>query len=68
MAMSNAVPGFKASVNGLHFTNSWPPEPDIIVNVPPLGNVTIGDASNGLCGGMVYTVMDVFQAGLPGVL
>jgi Ig-like domain-containing protein len=67
MATSNAVPGFKASVNGLHFTNSWPSEPDIIVNVPPLGNVTIGDASNGLCGGMVYTVMDVFQAGLPPV-
>jgi Ig-like domain from next to BRCA1 gene len=65
MAMSNAVPGFKASVNGLHFTNSWPSEPDIVVNVPPLGNVTIGDASNGLCGGMVYAVMDVFQAGLP---
>jgi hypothetical protein len=65
MAISNAVPGFKASVDGLHFTNSWPPEPDIVVNVPPLGNVAIGDASNGLCGGMVYTVMDVFQAGMP---
>jgi hypothetical protein len=65
MATANAVPGFQASVDGLHFTNSWPSEPDIIVDVGPLGKVPIGDASNGLCGGMVYTVMDVFIAGLP---
>ena len=50
------VPGFTPSVNGLRFTNSWPSEPDIVVQVPPLGNVPIGDASNGLCGGMVFTV------------
>ncbi len=65
MAQRNAVLGFKASVNGLHFINSWPNEPDIVVNVPPFGNVAIGDASNGLCGGMVFTVRDVFQAGMP---
>lgn len=59
------VTNFKPSVNGLHFTNSWPPEPDIIVNVAPLGNVPIGDASNGLCGGMVFTALDVFLARLP---
>lgn len=59
------VTTFKPSVNGLHFTNTWPPEPDIIVNVPPLGNVPIGDAYNGLCGGMVFTALDVFMAGLP---
>ena len=65
MAISNAVPGFKASVDGLHFTNTWPSEPDIVIDAGPLGRVPIGDASNGLCGGMVYTVMDVFTAGLP---
>lgn len=65
MAVSNAVPGFKASVDGLHFTNSWPSEPDIVIDLGPLGKVPIGDASNGLCGGMVYTAMDVFTAGLP---
>ena len=65
MAVSNAVPGFKASVDGLHFTNTWPSEPDIVIDAGPLGKVPIGDASNGLCGGMVYTVMDVFTAGLP---
>src|SRR5207244_10205615 len=59
------VPGFTPSANGLRFTNSWPSEPDIVVQVPPLGNVPIGDASNGLCGGMVFTVLDIFNAGLP---
>ena len=29
------------------------------------GKVRVGDASNGLCGGMVFTVLDVFTAGLP---
>jgi hypothetical protein len=65
MAMSNAVPGFRASVDGLHFTNTWPNEPDILIDAGPLGKIPIGDASNGLCGGMVYSVMDVFAAGLP---
>ena len=65
MAISNAVAGFKASVDGLHFTNSWPSEPDVVIDAGPLGKIPIGDASNGLCGGMVYTVMDVFNAGLP---
>jgi len=65
MARHNAVPGFRASLNGLHFTNSWPSEPDVVVDVRPLGKVAIGDASNGLCGGMAYTVIDVFTAGLP---
>jgi hypothetical protein len=65
MASSNAVPGFRASVNGLHFTNSWPSEPDFVIDAGPLGKIPVGDASNGLCGGMVYTVIDVFRAGLP---
>jgi len=58
------VPGFLPSANGLAFTNSWPSEPDVDVQVPVYGQVTIGDASNGLCGGMVFTVLDVFTAGL----
>ena len=54
------VPLFQATRNGLHFTNSWPSEPDYTLSV--LGqNITLGDASNGLCGGMVYTVNDLFQ-------
>jgi hypothetical protein len=65
MAEQHAVPGFRASVNGLHFTNSWPHEPNLVVDLGPFGKVPVGDASNGLCGGMVYTVIDVFRARLP---
>jgi len=64
MSASSQVPGFSPRVNGLHFVNSWPSEPDIVVKVPPLGNVAIGDASSGLCGGMVFTVRDFFEAHL----
>ena len=54
------VPGFTPSVNGLHFINAWPPEPDLVLALPG-GSIPIGDASNGLCGGMAYAVRDVFQ-------
>jgi len=65
VAVQNSVVGFRASRNGLHFANSWPHEPDLVVDLGPIGHVPLGDASNGLCGGMVYTVIDVFEAGLP---
>ena len=60
----SVVPGFLPSRNGLHFPNSFPHIPHLTI---PTGtvNVPIGDAANGLCGGMVYTVRDYFQAGLP---
>lgn len=58
---SRRVPGFQPSVNGLHFVNAWPREPDLTVTLPGVGPLAIGDASNGVCGGMVYTVRDVFQ-------
>jgi len=60
-----SVPNFLPSKNGLRFVNSWPKEPAIQVSVPGVGTVGIGDASNGLCGGMSFIVRDVFQAGLP---
>jgi hypothetical protein len=57
------VSGFKPSVNGLHYLNNWPNVPDYMLNI--LGqSVSIGNASNGLCGGMVFTVADLFEAGL----
>jgi hypothetical protein len=58
------VPGFLPNRNGLHFPNSFPHIPHLTI---PTGsvNVPIGDAANGLCGGMVYTVRDYFQAGVP---
>jgi hypothetical protein len=57
------VPMFRPTVNGLHFTNSWPSEPNYTISL--LGeNITLGNASKGLCGGMAYTVSDLYQTGL----
>jgi hypothetical protein len=58
------VPGFLPSKRGLHFPNTFPHVPHVTIPVGAV-NVPIGDAANGLCGGMVYTVRDYFQAGSP---
>lgn len=59
--VSVRVPGFVPSVNGLQFTNSFPPMPALRIPLPGLGSLPVGDASNGVCGGMVFTVRDVFE-------
>ena len=64
MIQSVRVLGFNPTTNGLHFLNSFPSGiPDYTFTV--LGQtLKLGDASNGLCGGFVYTVKDCFQTGL----
>ncbi|MDX6298537.1 MAG: hypothetical protein QOI51_2394 [Nocardioidaceae bacterium] len=64
MSGSGTVAGFLPSASGFHFANSWPHQPDITVPLPT-GAVKIGDAANGLCGGMTYAVRDFFEASLP---
>jgi hypothetical protein len=55
---------FRPSTHGLHFDNRWPAgTPNFVFPVPILGRVRIGDASDGLCGGMAFTVADLFLAG-----
>jgi hypothetical protein len=57
------VPKFKPAL-GLRFSNAWPHEPVRQVDLPPpFGRVKVGDAANGLCGGMSYTVADLFATG-----
>jgi hypothetical protein len=58
------VPRFLPSVNGFAYPNSWPSGPTLRlgpIRTPILG---FGDASAGLCGGMVMTVRDLFEAGI----
>jgi hypothetical protein len=56
------VAGFAPSRQGLHFANAWPNEPDVTINF--LGfSIPIGNAAQGLCGGMVFTVRDFFESG-----
>ena len=57
------VSAFRPSTHGLKFANYWPPgTPALVINTP-IGNVTIGDAGNGLCGGFCFTALDLQQAG-----
>ena len=61
---SRSVAGFLPSVNGFAFANAWPSGPTIRlgpIRTPILG---FGDAAAGLCGGMVLTVRDLFEAGI----
>jgi hypothetical protein len=59
-----SVSDFLPSARGLRFSNHFPPGVAVMsINLPGLGrSIPVGDASNGVCGGMVYTVMDLFLA------
>jgi hypothetical protein len=55
------VPGFKPSTSGFRFTNQFPAIP-YTINVAGI-NMPIGNASNGMCGGMVFATRDYYEAG-----
>jgi hypothetical protein len=54
--------GFLPSINGFHFANAWPPGPTVRFGPFDPRWIGIGDAANGLCGGMAYTVGDLYAA------
>ena len=59
-----SVPGFLPSTSAFHFPNSFPAVPHGTINL--LGNsIPIGDASQGLCGGMAFAARDYFELGVP---
>lgn len=60
----SAVPGFLPSRHGFHFANRFPPGPTVRLGPFDPRWVGVGDASAGLCGGMAFTVRDLFDAGL----
>lgn len=57
------VTNFLPSTRGFSFTNSWPHYPHATIPTP-FGDIAIGDASNGLCGGMAFAVRDYFEANI----
>lgn len=65
MAASGAVPHFRPSTNGFRFTNAFPHVSTIEIDLGPAGKVGLGDASQGVCGGMAFAVRDYFEAGRP---
>jgi hypothetical protein len=62
--MPTAVDRFQTSLHAFEFTNSWPSQ-SAIVKPTPFGNLELGNANAGLCGGMVFAALDYWYAGLP---
>src|SRR5438874_828959 len=60
--ISARVAGFDPAMNGLHFRNAFPDVPLITMALPGHSSIAIGDAANGLCGGMAFAVRDCFEA------
>jgi len=60
---SRVVPGFLPSTSGFRFSNSFPHVPVRNIGIPGVISIPIGNASNGLCGGMAFAVRDYFAAG-----
>jgi hypothetical protein len=56
------VPNFTPSANAFHFANAWPSGPTVKLGPFDPRVIGVGDAKNGLCGGMVYTVADLHAA------
>jgi hypothetical protein len=65
MATTVRVPGFLPSTSGLRFSNAWPHQPDLHFNLGGQLTIGIGDAANGLCGGMAFVTADHHRAGVP---
>jgi hypothetical protein len=65
MATTFRVPNFLPSASGLKFANSWPHEADLALRLQGRLIFGIGDAANGLCGGMAFETADHHIAGVP---
>jgi len=62
---SARVPGFLPSTCGFRFANAFLPQPLLRIPLAGLGHLHLGDASRGLCGGMVFAARDFFEHGCP---
>jgi hypothetical protein len=65
MTVTNAVPRFLPSTDGLRFANRFAPGPTVLFGPIDPRWIGIGDARNGLCGGMSWYVRERFVGGLP---
>jgi hypothetical protein len=62
---SATVPGFLPSTSGFRFPNAFPHVPVRRIGIPGVVSLPIGDASNGLRGGMAFAARDDHDAGRP---
>jgi hypothetical protein len=59
------IPDFLPSNAGFRFANSFPRVPVRRIGIPGVLSIPIGDASNGLCGGMAFAARDYFESDRP---
>lgn len=59
-SITRQASGFLPSLNGFHFDNRFEAVPPLTL----IGELKYGDASKGMCGGMVYAALDYYNAGL----
>src|SRR5690349_6413882 len=65
--ISVRVPGFLPSTSGFAYdNNAWPHNPIRQFKLGNVASLNIGDAANGLCGGMSFTLADLHRVGLVG--
>jgi hypothetical protein len=57
------ISGFLPSTSGLHFLNQFPSEPAGEFPLPDGRILSLGNAANGLCGGMAFSARDYYEAG-----
>jgi hypothetical protein len=57
------VPGFTPTESGFHFANYWPHIPLRTIQFTNNMKLSIGDATNGLCGGMCFVAADLHLIG-----
>ncbi len=57
-----SVAGFLPSTSGFRFGNAFPSQPAVEVDLR-LGTIRIGNAADGLCGGMVFAAVDYWVHG-----
>src|SRR5258707_15888392 len=62
--VSVRVPNFTPAVNGFHFAKAFPHSPIRQFRLGDIATLDIGDAANGLCGGMSFSTADIHRAGL----
>ena len=69
-AIEHSVAGFVPSLAGFQFANRWPPGPlwrwrvALPSPLPITLQLTVGNAGDGLCGGMVLAARDCWEAGV----
>jgi hypothetical protein len=56
------VSGFLPSASGFHFANDFEAAPVLMFRLPLVGEIRVGNAAGGMCGGMAYAAADLFLA------